>query len=168
MGLYGVIDFHQLYQWIFASGGSIILVQHGGPHLFLVFTVRHNVLWSGHGSNRQWQVQGDNSQGDSHLIWIQTLRNQGYQADTAHNKILDSVWAMCRMCWITSREVHKFKACLNASRGQQFQGIHYWYTYAPMVTWFTIRLMLTLVLLHKWGNCTVNFVLAYPQADIDS
>jgi len=28
--------------------------------------------------------------------------------------------------------------------------------------------MLTLVLLHKWSSLTVDFVLVYPQADVDS
>jgi len=38
----------------------------------------------------------------------------------------------------------------------------------PRVTWFAIRLMLSLVLLHEWSTLTVDFVLAYPQVDIDS
>ena len=50
----------------------------------------------------------------------------------------------------------------NAHGGQQVQGINYWETYTTVVTWFAIRLMLTLVLLHQWSTLTVDFVLAYP------
>jgi len=83
-------------------------------------------------------------------------------------KLLDSVWAMRRKRCISTGEIYKYKARLNAHGGQQVHGIHYWDTYAPVVTWFAIRLMLTLVLLYKWSTLTVDFVLAYPQADVDS
>ena len=83
-------------------------------------------------------------------------------------KLLDSVWAMRRKRRISTGEIYKYKARLNAHGGQQVHCIHYWDTYAPVVSWFAIRMMLTLVLLHKWSTLTMDFVLAYPQADVDS
>lgn len=83
-------------------------------------------------------------------------------------KLLDSVWAMRCKQRISTGKVYKYKACLNAHGRQQVQGIHYWDTYAPVVTWFSIRMMLLLVLLHNWSTLTVDFVLAYPQADVES
>ena len=68
---------------------------------------------------------------------------------------------------ITTGEIYKYKVRLNAYGGQQVYGIHYWDTYAPVVTWFAICLMLTLVLLHRWSTLMVDFVLAYPQADVE-
>jgi len=65
-------------------------------------------------------------------------------------------------------EIYKYKARLNSHGGQQVHGIHYWDTYAPVVTWFAICLMLTLVLLDKWSTLTVDYVLAYLQADVES
>ena len=38
----------------------------------------------------------------------------------------------------------------------------------PLCTWFAIRLMLTLILLHNWSTLTINFVLTYPQADVEN
>jgi len=78
------------------------------------------------------------------------------------------MWAMSCKRQITTREDYKYKVHLNSHGGQQVQGIHYWDTYAPVVTWFAKSLMLTLVLLHKWSKLTVNFVLAYQQAEVDS
>jgi len=83
-------------------------------------------------------------------------------------KLLDSVWAMQRNQRITTGEVYKYKACLNAHGGQQVHGIHYWYNYAPVVTFFAIRMILSLVLLHNWSTLTVDFIWAYPQADEES
>ena len=86
----------------------------------------------------------------------------------ATTKLLDSIWAMKWKRRITTREVYKYKARLNAHGGQQVHSIHYWDTYTPIVTWFAIRMMLSLVLLHNWATLTVEFVLVYPQADVES
>jgi hypothetical protein len=39
--------------------------------------------------------------------------------------------------------------------------------YAPVVTWFLIWLLLVLSILNKWYTRQVDFILAYPQADIE-
>jgi Reverse transcriptase (RNA-dependent DNA polymerase) len=80
--------------------------------------------------------------------------------------VLPSVWAMRRKRRIATQEVYKWKARLNLHRGKQEYGLNYWETYSPVVTWATVRLILVLVLLNKWATRQVDFVLAYPQADI--
>ena len=67
---------------------------------------------------------------------------------------------------IISGEIYKWKARLNVHGGKQEHGIHYWETYSPVVKWFSIRLFLTLALINNWHSRQVDFVLAYPQADI--
>ena len=42
--------------------------------------------------------------------------------------------------------------------------MHYWDTYAPVVTWQTVRLFLILSLLLGWQSRQLDFVMAYPQA----
>ena len=49
-------------------------------------------------------------------------------------------------------------------RGQQEYGIHDWETYAPVVTWQTLRVFMILSLIHGWVSCQLDFVMAYPQA----
>jgi hypothetical protein len=46
-------------------------------------------------------------------------------------------------------------------------GENYFKTFALVVTWFSIQLLLVLLILNKWHTRQVNFVLAYTQADIE-
>ena len=82
-------------------------------------------------------------------------------------KILPAVWAMRRKRRITTGEVYKWKARLNVHGGKQEFGVNYWETYAPVISWTTIRLYLILALLNKRVTRQIDFVLAYPQADIE-
>ena len=47
---------------------------------------------------------------------------------------------------------------------QQAHGVHYWDTYAPVVTWQTVQLFLILSLILGWQSHQLDFVMAYPQA----
>ena len=44
--------------------------------------------------------------------------------------------------------------------------IDYWDTYSPVVSWQTIRLIFVIALVNNWHIHSIDFVLAYPQADI--
>ena len=46
------------------------------------------------------------------------------------------------------------------------RGMHYNQTYAPVIDWPTIRLLLTMALMQGWASQQIDFVMAYPQADI--
>ncbi len=52
--------------------------------------------------------------------------------------ILPVVWQMKRKCRIQTREVYKWKACLNIDGSCQLKGRDYWDTYAPVATWGSI------------------------------
>jgi Reverse transcriptase (RNA-dependent DNA polymerase) len=81
--------------------------------------------------------------------------------------ILDSVWSMKRKRRLKTNKFYKHKARLNIHGGQQQHGVNYWETFAPVVTWAAIRLMLVLALLHSWFTLQIDFVLAYPQAPVE-
>jgi hypothetical protein len=85
----------------------------------------------------------------------------------ANQKVLSAVWAFKRKRRIETREVYKYKARINAHGGQQTHGVNYWETHSPVVNWYSIRLCLTLVLLHGWKTRQLDFVLAFPQADVE-
>ena len=51
--------------------------------------------------------------------------------------------------------------------GKQEKNINYWETYSPVVGWTTIRTFLILYIMNKWASRQVDFVLAFPQADIE-
>jgi uncharacterized protein (DUF486 family) len=81
-------------------------------------------------------------------------------------KVLDSVLAMRRKRRIETKEIYKWKARLNIHGGQQEYGINYWETFAPVVTWISIRLVLILSIVLSWHTSQIDFILAYPQAPI--
>ena len=45
-------------------------------------------------------------------------------------------------------------------------GITYWDTYAPVVSWSSVRILMTLANLHGLHTKAVDFIQAYPQAKI--
>jgi hypothetical protein len=51
--------------------------------------------------------------------------------------------------------------------GQQQFEINYYETFPPVVTWISLRTLLTLSLLNNWHTRQINFILAYPQAPIE-
>ena len=46
------------------------------------------------------------------------------------------------------------------------KGIHYEETFSPVVSWSTVRLMLTLSEVYGWHARQIDFVLAFPQANV--
>ena len=46
--------------------------------------------------------------------------------------------------------------------------VDYWATYSSVVSWQTIRLIFTLAIINKWTIRSIDFVLAFPQADIQT
>ena len=79
--------------------------------------------------------------------------------------IISAIWSFKRKR-TPAGELIKHKARLCAHGGQQTEGVTYWDTFAPVVNWNTLRIFLTLSLIRKWKARSVDFVLAYPQADL--
>ena len=82
-------------------------------------------------------------------------------------KILDSIWSMKRKRDIKTRRITKWKARLNVHGGQQEHRVNFFETYSPVVNWFSVRLLYIIALLNNWHTRQIDFVLAYPQADIE-
>ena len=64
-------------------------------------------------------------------------------------------------------KVTKYKSIICANGRMQERGINYWETYAPVVQWMSVRIMLTLAAIKNLHTKSIGFVLAYPQADLD-
>jgi hypothetical protein len=82
-------------------------------------------------------------------------------------RILQSVWSFKRKRRIDTRQVYNHKARLPAHRGQQEYGVNYWETYAPVVSWSSIRFFLSISRLSGWHTQQIDFVLAFPQAQVE-
>jgi hypothetical protein len=68
---------------------------------------------------------------------------------------------------LTTEKVTKHKARLILHGGKQEFGTNDYKIYAPVVTWFSIRLCIVFGILFDWALCQVDFVMAYPQAPIE-
>ena len=60
---------------------------------------------------------------------------------------------------------HKARLCAGGHR-QAFE-LNYWDTYSPVVQWATVRLLLIIAYIENLYTRQVDFVLAFPQADLD-
>ena len=78
--------------------------------------------------------------------------------------VLKAVWQMRRKRDIKTRAIKKYKARLNIDGSRMIRGIDYDETYAPVASWKTIRLLLTLALSNNWHTRQLDYVLAFPQA----
>jgi uncharacterized protein with PQ loop repeat len=68
---------------------------------------------------------------------------------------------------LLTNKIYKHKARLNIHGGQQELGKNYWETYAPVISWEVIRILLVLVIMFDWYTTQIDFVLAYPQVDME-
>jgi hypothetical protein len=81
-------------------------------------------------------------------------------------KTIMAIWSFKRKRF-PDGTLNKHKARLCAHGGQQTWGQDYWDTYAPVVTWASIRLLLVVAKIHGLRSKSIDFVLAFPQADLD-
>ena len=81
--------------------------------------------------------------------------------------VLPAVWALKRKRDLRTRLVKKYKARLNIDGSRMKKGVHYDLTYAPVASWGTIRLLLTLVGVHGWHTKQLDYVQAFPQAPVE-
>ena len=103
---------------------------------------------NGHVENKNWKI---------------ILRSEVPEGAT----VVPSVWALRRKRDLTTNEITKYKARLNLHGGKQEFGVNYFGTYAPVITWFAVRLMLMFGIINSWAMHQVDFVMAYPQAPIE-
>ena len=61
----------------------------------------------------------------------------------------------------------KHKARMCAHGGMQQWGDSYWETYSPVVNMLSVRLILAIAKLHNLDSKAIDFVLAFPQADLE-
>ena len=108
-------------------------------------------------------MQHEVAQHEERGHWVMIPRTQV----PTGTKILPAVWSMKRKRRVATGKVYKHKARLNIGGHKQEYGVNFWETYSPVVNWFTIRLFLTLALIFQWHTRQIDFVLAFPQADVE-
>ena len=61
----------------------------------------------------------------------------------------------------------KYKARLCAHGGMQRWGVNYWETYALLVKWISVWTLLSVAKTHGLSRQSIDFLLAFPQADLN-
>ena len=80
-------------------------------------------------------------------------------------KPIPMVWTLRRKQDPTA-EILRWKACLCAGGHRQVFGDTYWTTFAPVVSWTTVRCVFIMALLLGWHMRSIDFVMAYTQGDV--
>ena len=79
-----------------------------------------------------------------------------------HANPIPMVWTLWRKRDPTG-EILKWKARLCAGGHRQVFGDTYWTTFAPVVSWTTVRCVFIMALLMGWHMRSIDFVMAYTQ-----
>ena len=82
------------------------------------------------------------------------------QVPRGHRPI-QSVWTMKRKRIPGTGVLQKHKARLCAHGSQQVYGVNYWETYALVVQWMSVHVMLCLSVVESLHSRFIDFVLAY-------
>ena len=90
---------------------------------------------------------------------LDELKAKGIKFD-----VIQAVWSFKRKR-TPSGQLIKHKSRLCAHGGQQSSNT-YWESFSPVVQWTTLRTILTLSIVKGWKARSIDFVLAYPQADL--
>jgi len=85
----------------------------------------------------------------------------------ANVKTILSIWSFKRKRHPDGR-LMKHKARICAHGGMPRWGIDYWETYSPVVNWISVRALLAISAIHNLPTKSIDFVLAFPQADLDT
>jgi hypothetical protein len=81
------------------------------------------------------------------------------------SRVIKTTWVFKLKCLPDGTPL-KFKARFCVRGDLQKEGEDYFETYAPVVQWSTIRLLLTLILQEGWATKQVDYTNAFAQAEI--
>ena len=79
--------------------------------------------------------------------------------------VLKGTWVF-RLKRLPDGTPSRFKARFCARGDLQREGVDFFHTYAPVVQWSTIRLLLSTVLTEGWVTRQVDYTNAFAQADL--
>jgi hypothetical protein len=80
--------------------------------------------------------------------------------------VVSSVWAFKRKRF-PDGSIRKLKARICARGFEQIEGIDYFETFAPVVQWMTVRVILIMTILLNLENKQIDYTAAFMQAPID-
>ena len=82
-------------------------------------------------------------------------------------KTIQAIWRSFKWKHYPNGTLNKHKAWLCAQGGMQQWGVSYWKTYSLVVNMLTVCLLLAFCNIHGLESKSIDFILAFPQADLD-
>jgi len=79
--------------------------------------------------------------------------------------VLQLTWAF-KLKWYPDGSPHKFKARLCVRGDKQTEGVDYFEKYAPVVSWYSVHMLLTLTAREQLQMQLVDFTNAFAQANL--
>ena len=108
------------------------------------------------------EIQKDISGHEKHKHWKLVHWSEAKGAKT-----IMAIWYFRQKRENIVGNVKRSRSRICAHGGMKEKVINYWETYAPVVQWISVRIMLILAAIENLHNKSIEFVLAYPQANID-
>ena len=91
-----------------------------------------------------------------------------HKSDLPKNAVLlPAVWQLRRKRNLLTNEIKRYKARLNVDGSKMVKHRDYDLTYAPVISWGIIRLLMTIAMIKQWPTRQIDYVLAFPQAPIE-
>jgi len=84
-----------------------------------------------------------------------------------HMRILKGTWVF-KLKRTPDGVAYRYRSRFCVRGDQQEYGVNYFETFAPVVQWSTIRLLLILILTNQWTTRVIDYTNAFPQANIDT
>ena len=84
-----------------------------------------------------------------------------------HMKVLKGTWAF-KLKRTPDGVAYRYRSRFCVRGDQQEYGVNYFETFAPVVQWSTIRVLLILILTNAWKTRVIDYTNAFPQANIDT
>jgi hypothetical protein len=81
-------------------------------------------------------------------------------------KVVSSIWSFKRKRY-PDGSIRKLKAQICARGFEQIEGVDYFETFAPVVQWMTVRLILIMTILLNLENKQIDYTAAFMQAPLD-
>ena len=126
----------------------------------------HEAIHGNHAIDYQKAMELEIKQLMRQKTW-QRISRSDVPLDDKGNKrrVLKGTWAF-KLKRFPDGTPHKFKARYCVRGDLQTEGVDYFDTYAPVVQWSTVRMLLTLILSNGWTTKQVDYTNAFAQAEI--
>jgi hypothetical protein len=141
-------------------------------------TMLHLLVFTAKANNKDTPNYGQAINGPDALGYTEAMEKEIQQLEEKHlwdiipindipegANILDSSWAFKHKRFPDGR-VGKLKARLCVQGDQQIEGVDFFDTYAPVVAWSTVQLLLILLVILALETKQVNNTLAFIHADL--